>query len=316
MSAATKDKQPAVVITGISGNLGRTIARILHRDERVVGIDRRPFRGKPKDIALHRLDIRRKKTGDIFRREPIKALVHMGIIHDPRLSPEEHHSFNVVGTQRILEYCVKHGVKKVIVLSSANVYGPDPDNSNFLTEESPLRAAVRHGDVRDLVEVDMYAQSFFWRHPEVETVVLRPVHIVGPSVKNAPSNYLRLKRPWLMAGFDPNVQLIHQEDVARAICAALEPGVRGVFNVVGPGVAPLSRILKMLGRRSIPVPHFAAGPMLERLWKLRLTSFPPPELDHIRYLCVVDGSAFQAATGFTPSKTFLDTVLSVDGPRL
>ncbi|RMG12684.1 MAG: SDR family oxidoreductase [Deltaproteobacteria bacterium] len=312
MSTAKRDERPAVVVTGISGNLGRTIARILHREERIIGIDRRPFRGKPKDIVLHRLDIRRKKAGDIFRRHRVKALVHMGIVHDPRLSPEEHHSFNVVGTQRILEYCVKHGVEKVVVLSSANVYGPDPNNSNFLTEEAPLRAAVRHGDVRDLVEVDMYAQSFFWRHPQVETVILRPVHIVGPSVRNAPSNYLRMKRPWVMAGFDPNLQLIHQEDVARAICKALEPGVRGVFNVTGPGVAPLSRILEMLGRRPIPVPHFVAGALVEKLWTLRLTSFPPPELDHIRYLCVVDGSAFEHATGYAPAYSLRETVLSVD----
>jgi len=119
----------------------------------------------------------------------------------------------------------------------------------------------------------------------------------------------------VMAGFDPNIQLIHQEDVARAICAALEPGVRGVFNVTGPGVAPLTRIVEMLGRRSIPVPHFLAGSMLEKLWSLRLTSFPPPELDHIRYLCVVDGSAFREATGFEPTRSLRDTVLAVDGPR-
>ena len=54
----------------------------------------------------------------------------------------------------------------------------------------------------------------------------------------------------------------------------------------------------------------------ERLWTLRLTSFPPPELDHIRYLCVVDGSAFQEATGFEPARSFKETVLSVDDPRV
>lgn len=307
------DDRPAVVITGISGNLGRTIARILHREERVIGIDRRPFRGRPKDVKLYNLDIRRKKAGDIFRRENIKALVHLGIVHDPRLSPEEHHSFNVVGTQHILEYCVKYGVKKVVSLSSANVYGPDPDNPNFLTEDAPLRAAVRHGDIRDLVEVDMFTQSFFWRHPEIDTVILRPVHIVGPTVRNAPSNYLRKERPWTMMGFDPIVQLIHQEDVARAILLALQPGVRGVYNVVGPGEAPLSRIHGILGRRPLPLPHFVAEPLLERLWSLHLTDFPPPELDHIRYLGVVDGSRFAAELGYAPSYGLVDTIRSVDG---
>lgn len=306
-----KDNRPAVVITGISGNLGRTIARILHRDDRVIGIDRRQFRGRPKDIVLHRLDIRRKKAGDIFRRENVKALVHMGIVHDPRLSPQEHYSFNVEGTQRILEYCVKYGVKKVVALSSANVYGPDPSNSNFLTEDAPLRAAVRHGDIRDLVEVDMYIQSFFWRHPSIETCILRPVHIVGPTVRNAPSNYLRLRRPWVMTGFDPIIQLIHQEDVARAVLTALQPGVKGIFNVTGPGEAPLSRIHEILGRRPRSIPHLAARPLLQRLWSLHLASFPAPELDHLRYLCVVDGSRYRKETGFLPSMTLRETILSL-----
>ena len=313
MARKKKDDRPAIVITGISGNLGRTIAQRLHRHERVIGIDRRPFPGKPKDIELYNLDIRRKKAGDIFRRENVKALVHMGIVHDPRLPPAEHHSHNVVGTQRILEYCVKYGVRKVVALSSANVYGPDPNNSNFLSEDAPLRAAVRHGDIRDLVEVDMYAQSFFWRHPEVETVILRPVHIVGPTVRNAPSNYLRLKRPWVMAGFDPIVQLIHQDDVARAIERSLQPGLQGIYNVAGPGEAPLSAILRILGRRPVPIPHFLARTLLDTMWKLHISNFPAPELDHIKYLCVVDGDRFRRDSGFEPAYSLRDTIRSVDG---
>ena len=65
-------------------------------------------------------------------------------------------------------------------------------------------------EMRDLVEVDMYAQSFMWKHPEIETVILRPVNIVGPTVRNAPSNYLRLERPLTVMGFDPMLQVIHE----------------------------------------------------------------------------------------------------------
>ena len=51
-----------VLITGISGNLGRALARLLHRSERVAGLDRRPFEGRPKDLALHQLVIRKRKV--------------------------------------------------------------------------------------------------------------------------------------------------------------------------------------------------------------------------------------------------------------
>jgi UDP-glucose 4-epimerase len=302
-----------VLITGISGNLGRTLTRLLHRTERVLGLDRRPFPGRPKDLEVFQLDIRKRKVEEIFRKGEVKALIHMAIVHDPRLPQAEHHQFNVLGTKAVLEYAAKYGVEKVVVLSSTNIYGPGPDNDNFLAEEAPLLGSQRFPDIRDLIEVDMYAQQYMWKHPEVETIILRPVHIVGPNVKNAPSNYLRLKRPWTLAGFDPMVQLIHEEDVARAMMLALKPSVRGVYNVVGPGEVPLSAVLRELGRSPVPVPHLLARPLLDRLWAARMTGFPPPELDHLMYLCTVDGTRATRELGFHPAYTMRETIRSVLG---
>jgi UDP-glucose 4-epimerase len=304
--------KPGVVVTGISGNLGRTLAKLLHkRGDRIIGLDRRPFVGKPKDLEMHELDLRKKKAEDVFRRGQVRAVIHMGIMHDPRMSGEEHHSFNVVGTTRILEYCAKYDVKRVVILSSANVYGPSPDNSNFLTEDAPLMAASRFSGVRDLIEVDMLAHGFFWKHPHIDTVILRPVHIVGPHIKNAPSNYLRLKRPWMLAGFDPMVQLIHVEDAARALIEALRPEARGIYNVVGPGEVPLSAIFRELGRNVLPIPHPLARGLLGALFKYRLANFPPPELDHIQFLCAVDGSRWAKDTGWKPLHSMRETIRSV-----
>ncbi len=300
-----------VLVTGIAGNLGRGVAKLLHTETQVVGVDRRPFPGRPKDIAHHRVDLRKAKVEEAFRQRRPEALVHMGIVHDPRVPRSEAHSFNVVGTHKILDLCVRHGVKKVVVLSSANVYGPRPDNSNFLPEESPLMAAERFSEIRDLIELDMYAQSFMWKHPEIETVILRPVNIVGPTVKNAPSNYLRLDTPLTVLGFDPMVQLIHEDDVCRALVLALRPGLRGIFNVTGPGEVPLSAVLRELGRHAIPVPHLLVRPLVRRAFEARLSSFPPEEVDHIQYLCIVDGSRFAREAGWTPARSMRETIRSV-----
>jgi UDP-glucose 4-epimerase len=301
-----------VLVTGISGNLGRTLAKLLHTETHVVGIDRRPFAGKPKDIDHHQVDIRKARVEEAFRHHRVEALIHMGIMHDPRMPFTEAHSFNVLGTHKILDLCVRHGVKKVVVLSSANVYGPRPDNSNFLPEETPLMAADRYSDVRDLIELDMYAQSFMWKHPEIETVILRPVNIVGPSVKNAPSTYLRLETPVTVMGFDPMVQLIHEEDACRALVLALRPGLRGVYNVTGPGEVPLSAVLKELGRRPIPVPDPLIRAIMKRAFEARLSNFPPEEVDHIQYLCAVDGSRFAKDAHWAPRYSLRETIRSVN----
>ncbi|HSN99188.1 MAG TPA: NAD-dependent epimerase/dehydratase family protein [Candidatus Nanopelagicales bacterium] len=300
-----------VLITGICGRLGRRLARRLHRERPVIGIDRREFEGRPKDIEHHRIDIRRKKTQDVFRHERLAAVVHLGVMHDPRASQAEHHSWNVAGFQRLLEFVAQYDVPKLVVLSSANVYGPRPDNPQFLTEEAPLLGGASFSEIRDLIEVDMLAQSFFWKHPATETVILRPVHILG-AVRNAPSNYLRLGVIPTLLGFDPMVQVIHQDDVVSAIVQALAPGARGIFNLAGPAPLPLSQLIALTGRSRMAVPHFLMRNVIQRLWRYRATSFPAPELDHIRYVCMVDDQRAQEILGYTHQHGIEETVRAID----
>jgi UDP-glucose 4-epimerase len=304
----------AVLITGICGRLGKRLARILHRERPVIGVDRRAFPDRPKDVNHQQVDIRRKKLKDVFRAGDISAVVHLGIMHNPRASSAEHHSWNVAGFAKLLEYVAQFKVPKVVVLSSANVYGPQAENPQFLTEEAPLLGGANFGEIRDLIEVDMLAQSFFWKHPETETCILRPVHILG-SVHNAPSNFLRLPTVPTLLGYDPMVQVIHERDVVDAIRLALAPNVRGIFNVAGPEPLPLSRIIRLLDRPNLPVPYSVGKLLLRRLWSLRLTNFPAPELDHIRYVCMVDDRRAREVLKFRPQRSIEDTVRAVDDAR-
>ena len=304
-----------VVITGISGRLGRIVARRLHHDVewQIVGLDRRPMQGRPKDIELHQVDLRSKSARDVFRAGDVDALIHLGVMHDPRARPAELYSWNITGTTKLLEYCQTYRVPKVVLVSSANVYGPRPDNPQFLTEDAPLLAAQRFPQMRDLVEIDHLVSTFLWRAQAVETVILRPVHIVGP-VHNAPSNYLRIERPPTLLGFDPMVQLIHVQDVAEAIALALTPGRRGIYNLVGPGEIPLSAVLRELHREPIAIPHPVVKSVLSWAFRLGVSSFPVAELDFIRYVCMVDGRRAVAELGFHPLHGLRETIHAVDEP--
>jgi UDP-glucose 4-epimerase len=96
--------------------------------------------------------------------------------------------------------------------------------------------------------------------------------------------------------------------VVGALMEALKPGVRGVFNVVGPDAVPLSCLLSEIGRPVARVP----APLLEAaiglLFRLRVTSFPPHEVDHLRYLCMVDGARFEHEVGFKARKSLRDII--------
>lgn len=302
-----------VVVTGICGRLGRDLSRVLHRTRKVIGIDRRTFVDPPGDVEHHQLDLRSSKAREIFRHD-VAAVVHLGVMHDPHESSTLHHDFNIVGLQRVLEYVETYKIPKLLLLSSANVYGPRPDNPQLIREDAPLLGAGPFSDIRDLVELDMLVSAFYWRNPGTETVILRPAHILG-TVKNAPSNYLRLDVVPTLLGFDPMIQVVHQRDVVSAIALGLAPGVRGTFNIGGPEPLALSKAITLLGRPIMAVPHSLAKVAVKNLFRLRLTSFPAPELDFIRYVCMVDDRKARAELGYAPAYGLEETLRAVDEER-
>jgi UDP-glucose 4-epimerase len=157
----------------------------------------------------------------------------------------------------------------------------------------------------------MMIQSFFWKQPEIETAMLRPVHMIGENLQNAPSRYLKLRTIPTLLGFDPMVQLVAASDVVRAIRLSLKPSMRGIFNVVGPSVAPLTRILDHLGAEQLRIPEFVLKGALKMMFYARLSSFPAGEVDHLKYACLVDGARAEKVLGYkaqVPLKEALDAI--------
>ena len=302
-------RKRTVVITGIAGRLGNLLTRRLHRDPdvEVIGIDRRAFHRKPRDVQHLRIDIRRKKCEELFRSKRVDCIFHLGLMHNPRQNPDEHHSWNIVGTQRVFEYAQRYRVGKVVLLSSGDVYGPQADNPAFITEDAPLMAASRFPQIRDLISVDMMAQSYFWKAPEIETVVLRPANILG-GVDNAMSKYLRMQRLPVLLGFDPMVQVLHEEDAVRAVLAAARPGIRGVLNIVGPDALPLRTLIALAGKPVLEVPHVVAPSMAKRLWQARVIDMPAAEIDYVRYAITLDGSRARKLLKFNPKYSVEDAI--------
>ncbi len=296
-----------VVITGIAGTVGRLLAQRLHLDHKVLGLDRRNLTRKPKDIKVFAHDLRRKRCESVFRNNRIDVIFHLNIMHDFKRSQADLHGFNVVGTQRVLEYAARYRVKKVIFLSTANVYGARPDNPQFLTEESLLLAGETFSAMRSLITADMMVTSFFWKTPEVETVILRPCHIVG-TVRNGPTLYLSLKRVPTVLGFDPMLQIVHETEVVDALVKAMQEKTRGIYNIAGPTAVPLSALLAYLGKPTLPVPYSVLRKLAQRAWDLGFAKAPPPEIDFLRYPCLVDDSRAKEELGYSPKLSLTETL--------
>jgi UDP-glucose 4-epimerase len=117
-------------------------------------------------------------------------------------------------------------------------------------------------------------------------------------------------------GFDPMVQIMHVEDVVSAIERTLMPGVRGVFNLAGPSPVPLSLLFDKLDRDVLRVPETIARALLEAGWSLKLSDWPVPEVDHIKYVCMVDDSNAREQLGFTHDHSVDDILDDIDAMSL
>ncbi|OGP84434.1 MAG: hypothetical protein A2Y95_02875 [Deltaproteobacteria bacterium RBG_13_65_10] len=289
-----------VLITGISGGQGRLLTQRLIGSCKIVGVDRAAWEGHPSQVEIHLLDLRKKALEDVFRKTHPTTVVHLAMIRHFRGDPEVRHEVNVLGTKRVMEFCQRHGVRQFVYMSSHYVYGALPENPYFLDEEAPLNASRTYPEIRDLVETDSIATAFLWKYPDIHTVVMRPVNILGYYVHSAIGRYLTLKRMPMMLGFDPMIQFIHEEDVGEAIALAIEKRIRGVFNIVGPGAVPMSVAIRETGGRPLILPEPIARAVISRLFKYKLYPFPQGAIDFIKYTCTLDGTRFHKETGFQP----------------
>jgi UDP-glucose 4-epimerase len=169
------------------------------------------------------------------------------------------------------------------------LYGPRPDNPNFLTEDHPLRGHPDAHNVQNRVEAEALVEDWRRRHPDIEVTVLRPCWIVGPTVWDAVTRYLARPVVPTLLGYDPLFQFVHEDDVLHAFLQATLEGRPGVYNVVGKGVLPLSTLLRSAGKTVLPIPPSLLYRLRYYPSQTQTGDAPQGFYDYLRYLWVADG---------------------------
>lgn len=298
-----------ILITGAAGGQGRLVAQLAAAAGlEVCGVDREPMASLEDGLQarVYVVDLMRRKFEDVIRHERPDAVVHLAFVRHFRTDLVTRHKVNVAGTRLLLDYCAEYGVRQLVVASSAYAYGALPENPSYLREDAPLNVSRTYPEIRDIAEVDTLSTAFLWQHPEVRTAILRPVNTLGDSVHSTIGGYLRQRYVPTILGFDPMMQFLHEEDLARAILLSVERKLRGVFNVAGPSAVPLHVAIEQSGGTPLPLPEMALRPLIRRLFGLGLYPVPPGAIDFIKYPCTVSDEQFRAATGFQPKWSLRD----------
>jgi UDP-glucose 4-epimerase len=258
---------PRVLVTGVASPWGAALARRLAADgdvAHVVGLDDRPvpddLGGAEGRVEVVTADLRSPALGGVVAATGADVVVHDDLLQfpEPGRPARALHDHNVVGTLQLLAALeALPRLRALVVRGSAAVYGAEPADPAFFTEDLAGRTPPRTRFARDVTELERLVEGFARRHPHVTTTMLRLQPVVGAGLDTPVARLVRLPVVPTVLGFDPRIQLLDAEDAVGALARAVHHPVRGAVNVAAPGTIGLTKMLRMAGKLTLPL----AGPL-------------------------------------------------------
>jgi UDP-glucose 4-epimerase len=296
-----------ILIAGVANAWGAELAQALElRDdvEAVIGIDTRPPPVHLERTEILEADLRSPVLARLVPSVEADTLVHTGVLWypEPGKPARALHDINVIGTLQLLAACERSPtIERVVVRGSAAIYGCEPSGPSFVTEGMARRFPLRTRFQRDIGELEGYFENFARRHGHLTCCMLRYQPEIGPDLQTPLARYLSLPAVPTQLGFDPRLQLVHSDDAAGALLTATLKPVRGAVNIAPTGSISLSRILRMLGRPQIPVPHPLFGPAMARVGsRLGVGPLYGDAVRLLRFGRGVDNTRMRSELGYEP----------------
>jgi nucleoside-diphosphate-sugar epimerase len=299
-SGARSAAGPVVAITGAASGVGLALASRLvgsGQVKKVVAIDER--RGDVPGATWRVLDVRDPAIAEKLRGADV--VVHLAVDLDLESDAKARSAFNVRGTQTVLTAAAAAGVHRVVLCTSAMVYGAQADNDVPLAEDAPLRATSEASFVDDLLEIERLGRRAPRAHPGLNVTILRPAVLVG-GTDTALTRYFESPRLLVVAGSRPCWQFCHVEDLVSALEYAVLGKVEGEMAVGCDGWLEQEEVEELSGIRRMELPPAIAFGAASRLHRLGLTPSPAGDLAYTMHPWVVSGSRLHEA-GWRPAWT-------------
>lgn len=299
-----------VLVTGISRYLACRLAGRLSADpaiDRIIGVDTVPPARADLDLLgrteFVRADIRNPLIARVISQAGVDTVVHASVTATPhgaggRTPMKE---LNVIGTMQLLAACQNSDtVRRLVLKSSTAVYGTSPRDPAIFTEEMAAKALPRSGYAKDAVEVEGYLRGFSRRRPDVSVTLLRFANFVGPYIDTPLTRYFQLPVVPTVFGFDPRLQLLHENDAVEVLRQASTSDRPGTFNVAADGVLLLSQAIRRAGKLAVAVPAPAVQLVGRAVRRSGFVDFSPEQMQFLNFGRVVSTERLKDAFGYTP----------------
>ncbi|MGW7350629.1 SDR family oxidoreductase [Streptomyces sp. NPDC054784] len=311
-------RTPIVAVTGAASGVGALLTERLAASSevrRVMALDER--RGEVAEAEWNTLDVRDPAIADRLRGDgrPADVVVHLALDLDLERDPTARTAYNVRGTQTVLTAAAAAGVRRVVLCTSAMVYGALPDNDVPLAEDAELRATAEATGVGDLLEIERLARRAPRAHPGLNVTVVRPAILVG-GTDTALTRHFESPRLLVVAGSRPCWQFCHIEDLVSALEYAALEKAEGELAVGCDGWLEQEEVEELTGMRRMELPSAVALGAASRLHRLGLTPSPAGDLAYTMHPWVVSGRRLHEAgwrPGWTNEEVLAELVEEVSG---
>jgi UDP-glucose 4-epimerase len=303
-----------VLITGVGSYLGTLLAARLEREpgfEAIVGLDTRQPRQPLGRTELIQADIRDPSIAPLIARAEVDTVVHNSIVRQPGpgMSPRVMHDINVIGSLQLLSACGQSpSIRAIVIRGSAGIYGAEPHAPQFFGEEMTRMFPLRTRFQRDVAEIENYFETYSRRHPEVTCTMLRYQPAIGPSLATQITRYLSQPACPTYLGFDPRIQLVHEDDALDSLVAAIRRPVRGAVNVAARGTIGLARMIRVARRPHLPIAGPLFGPITGAGRRLGLDAYSDDFQRLLRYGRGVDIAKLEREVGHRPRYSTVEAV--------
>ncbi len=294
-----RTRKPVVAVTGAADGVGAALAAVLVEDaavRKVIAID--DHRGERPEATWRIADVRDPALAS--KLSGVDVLVHLALDLAVDAVAVERRALNVRGTTVALTAAAAAGVKRVVVTTSAMVYGSQAPHDGPLGDDAEVLADSDDSVLGDLVEIEAVVERARRAHPWLEITVLRPAPLVGPGIDSVVTRHFEAPRLLVLRGSAPLWQFCHVDDLVSALrTAALGPYLTSA-NVAGDGWLSQEDVERVSGLRRIELPASVAISTAERLHRIGITPAASSELSFLVHPLVVTTQALTGA-GWAPA---------------
>ena len=200
----------------------------------------------------------------------------------------------------LLELATEAEISRLVVVSSAMVYGAWPNNSIPLSEDAAVRPNPESTFAVHQADAERTALEWADLNPDRQVTILRPTAVASPNASGLIGEALLAAAPIRTRRDDPPQQFVHLDDLATAVATVVQLDDSGVFNVAPDGWLTAREVKDLVGARpTIRLPIPLPG-RLDRYVARRVGHQAPTGLlPYTRYPWVVANDRLRS-TGWVP----------------